>query len=268
MTTSAAVFDESISRWREEQGLPWQKLKYKLVQAHLAKYIGPGELHILDAGGGNGYESIPLAAQGHRVEQVDYSSEMLADAARQAAAARVEDRVTLQQGDVREVARLFQPGQFDLVLCHNVIQYVEDAPALLKDLAGLLRAGGLISIVSINRYSVPYRTALPRGDLAQALAQLDARRVKAFIFDASFNVYDAEEIKEMLSSAGCAAEQDFGIRCIAEYWGDNELKSDPAIFAQLEELEFALAERYPYKLLARYFQVIARKGQPAATGGE
>lgn len=31
------------------------------------------------------------------------------------------------------------------------------------------------------------------------------------------------------------------------------------VFAQIEQLEFALTNRHPYKLLARYFQIIARK---------
>jgi S-adenosylmethionine-dependent methyltransferase len=71
--------------------------------------------------------------------------------------------------------------------------------------------------------------------------------------------YCVDEIREILKSVGCVVEKDYGIRCICDYWGDNERKSDPAVFEQIERLEFALTERHPYKLLARYFQVIARK---------
>jgi S-adenosylmethionine-dependent methyltransferase len=259
MTTSATIFDQNIERWDHEQSQPWQKLKYKLVQAHLAKHMGLGQRHILDAGGGTGLESIPLAEQGHRVEIVDYSREMLAEAERHAAAAGVQDRVGLHLADVREAPRLFPKPQFDLVLCHNVIQYVDDVPGLLKQLVEALNPGGLISIVSINRYSIPFRIAMPRGDLGEALANLDARRQQAMLFDVTMNCCSASEVMEMLGSAGCTVEQDYGIRCICDYWGDNELKSDPVVFKQLEELEFALAVRHPYKLLARYFQVIARK---------
>ncbi len=259
MTPSPTVFDQNLERWNAEQNQPWQKLKYKLVQAHVLKHMSPGLRRVLDAGGGNGFESIPLAQQGHRVEIVDYSKAMPADAERQIEAAGVREQVTLHWGDVREVARRLPAAQFDLALCHNVIQYVDDVPGLLNDLVATLKPGGLISMVSINRYSIPYRIALPRGDLGQALAQLDARRVKAFLFDATMTCYSASEMMEMLGRAGCAIEQDYGIRCLCDYWGDNELKSDPAVFQQLEELEFALAERHPYKLLARYFQVIARK---------
>ena len=259
MATPATIFDQNIERWDHEQSQPWQKLKYKLVQAHLAKHMGPEPGRILDAGGGTGLESIPLAEQGHRVDIVDYSKEMLAGAERRAAAVGLQERVALHFANVREVPRLFPDPQFDLVLCHNVIQYVENLPGLLKELVAALKPGGLISIVSINRYSIPFRIAMPRGDLGEALANLDARRQTAILFDATMNCYSAGEIAELLGSAGCAVEQDYGIRCICDYWGDNDLKSDPATFRQLEELEFALAERHPYKLLARYFQVIARK---------
>ncbi len=79
MATSATIFDQNIERWDNEQSQPWQKLKYKLVHAHLMKHMGGGQWHILDAGGGNGLDSIPFAEEGHRVKIVDFSREMLAD---------------------------------------------------------------------------------------------------------------------------------------------------------------------------------------------
>jgi len=51
----------------------------------------------------------------------------------------------------------------------------------------------------------------------------------------------------------------YGVRCMVDYWGDNERKTEPNTLAQLEELEFVLSAEYPYKLLARFFQVIAQK---------
>jgi S-adenosylmethionine-dependent methyltransferase len=259
MPTAAAVFDQNIARWEQEQSQPWSRLKYDLVHAHLMKHLGQSPGHILDAGGGNGLDSIPFAEQGQRVEILDYSAEMLADAQRRAVAAGAMARVGLHLGDVRAVAQLWPAAQFDLILCHNVIQYVDDLPGLLGDLAAALKPGGLMSIVSINRLSIPYRMALPDGDLGEALVQLEARQQQARLFDALMRCYSADEIMGLLAEAGCRTEQDYGVRCVCDYWGDNERKADPAVFQQLEALELAMAERHPYKLLARYFQVIARK---------
>ena len=54
-------------------------------------------------------------------------------------------------------------------------------------------------------------------------------------------------------------EQEYGLHCLCDYWDDNERKSDPAIFEQLERLEFCLMDQYPYRLLARYYHVMARQ---------
>src|SRR5688572_1023702 len=40
MATSAAVFDNNMERWLSEQDLPWQRLKYRLVQRNLARHLG------------------------------------------------------------------------------------------------------------------------------------------------------------------------------------------------------------------------------------
>jgi S-adenosylmethionine-dependent methyltransferase len=259
MPTPTTIFDSSIDRWIAEGHTPWGKLRCTVTLANLGRHLGPGPLDILDAGGGNGRDSIPLAAEGHRLTIVDYSAEMLADAAHNATAAQAQERVALHQAELQALPELFPQPCFDVVLCHNVLQYVDDVPALLATVAGPLRPGGLLSIISVNRYTIPYRAAFFLGDLAQAYAKLDQRSDTAILFGTIMNQYSAEEIAAMLPAAGCAAIQDYGIRCICDYWGDNQRKSDPAIFAQIERLELALADRHPYKLLARYFQVVARK---------
>jgi hypothetical protein len=71
--------------------------------------------------------------------------------------------------------------------------------------------------------------------------------------------YSADEIRDMLPAAGLTFTAAYGIRCLTDYWGDNETKSKPDVWASLKRLEFALTDRYPYTLLARFWQIIARK---------
>jgi S-adenosylmethionine-dependent methyltransferase len=259
MPTTASVFDTSIERWRAEEHQPWGRLRRTVTQANLREHIDTAPLHILDAGGGNGLDSIPLAAAGHHVTIVDYSAAMLAEAAHNAAAAQSQERLVTRQADLLALPELFAEPCFDLVLCHNVLQYVDDVPALLKLVSAPLRSGGLLSIMSVNRYAIAYRAAFFRDDLAEAYEKIDARTEPAVLFGTRMDEYAAEEIAAMLPAAGCTAIQDYGIRCMCDYWGDNERKSDPAIFAQIERLELTLRDRHPYKLLARYFHVVARK---------
>jgi S-adenosylmethionine-dependent methyltransferase len=139
------------------------------------------------------------------------------------------------------------------------VQYAEDVPGLLTSILTPLKAGGVISVVSVNRHSVPYHAAFLRGDLGEALTRLDQQSEYATIFEATMQLYSGEEIADLLSQAGCTVDQHYGIRCLCDYWGDNARKADPNIFAQIEKLELALTHRHPYKLLARYFQIIAHK---------
>ncbi len=260
MGVTPDIFDQAIENWKTEQTLPWNQLKYDLVRAHLLRHFGSASGRVLDAGGGNGLDSVPLAQMGFEVEIIDSSAAMLAEAERYAIAAGVRDRVHLRHASLDDVA-VCAEDSFDLALCHNVLQYLppERVPGVVAGLARLLRRGGLLSLLSLNRYSNPYKIAFFEGDLDKARAELDARMVHVYLFDALVPCYTAQEADELLRQAGLVVEADYGIRCLCDYWGTNEQKMDPAVFARLARLEAALAERHPYKLLARFFQVLARK---------
>jgi S-adenosylmethionine-dependent methyltransferase len=260
MMVSPATFDDNVEKWTQEQQAPWSVLKYKIIQANLRRHLSPDSpLRILDVGGGNGLDALPLARAGHDVTIVDYSREMLEDGRQRVEMAGLQQKVALHCADIRQIPALFAHQTFDVVLCHNVLQYVADIRELIQAVLTPLKAGGLLSLVSVNRYSVPYRAAFFQGDLESAHALLDQRQVDAIVFGAPMTLYTGEEIRAMLPEVGCAFDRYYGVRCICDYWGDTERKTDPAIMAPLEQLEMALTDRHPYNLLARYFQVIGHK---------
>jgi S-adenosylmethionine-dependent methyltransferase len=259
MTDESNAFSRRLDQWKAEQRTPWAQLKYDLVAAHLRDALPAPPLHILDAGGGNGVESLPLAQAGYAVTLLDSSAAMLADAAQQIAATDLAAQVQLREGDLHQLTTLFPTAQFDAILCHNVIQYSADLPALLGQLHAVLRPGGLLSLVSINRFSVPYQAAFLHRDLDRALASLDDHQQLTTIFGIPMTMYVADEVTELLSAQGFRVGQHYGVRCLCDYWGDTALKMQPAVMAKLARLDAALADRAPYKHLARYFQLIAWK---------
>jgi ubiquinone/menaquinone biosynthesis C-methylase UbiE len=262
MTASARLFDEKLSAFKEQQNAPWGRLRYGIAFTNLQRHLDDGPLRVLDAGGGNGLDAIPFAARGHAVALLDYSTEMLAEARRNAEANGVAERMTFHQADLAAIPSLFPEAQFDVVLCHNVLQYVGDVGTALKAMCHALRPGGLISILSVNRYSEAYRQALQQLNLDAAYRSLDATSIMTTIFGVRVQAYAAEDLRQPLQEAGYSVVGEYGVRCVCDYIPNNDIKSDPAFFTQLERLEYAMSDKYPYYLLARYFQVIARKTVP------
>lgn len=122
-------------------------------------------MHILDAGGGNGAEALAFAQAGHAVTLVDSSAAMLAEARSAAAALDLSGRLLTIEHDLQVLTERFPPASFDLVLCHNVLQYIPAVERLLDGLLAVLRPGGVLSLVSVNRHSVPYQAAFLHRDL-------------------------------------------------------------------------------------------------------
>ncbi len=260
MTSTAQLFDAKLSVFRENQNAPWGRLRYSLAFANVGRHLDGRPLQVLDAGGGNGLDAIRFAAEGHTVAMLDYSAEMLAEARRHAEASNVAERMMFYQADLKAVSTLFPEAQFDLILCHNVLQYVEDTASALDVLCRALRPSGLISLICVNRYSESYRLAFMQMDLEAAHAHLDAATIMTSIFGVQVHVYSGEELGQSLEQAGCSILGQYGLLCVCGYIPNNDIKYDPAFFAHLERLEQAMMDKYPYYLLGRYAQVIARKG--------
>ena len=63
----------------------------------------------------------------------------------------------------------FEDASFDVILCHNVLEYVEDRKVVLKELTRLLKPGGLLSIVKHNEVGRVLQTVVFENDTQKAL---------------------------------------------------------------------------------------------------
>jgi len=256
MPATAHAFDAGLTGWKEWQEASWGRLYYTVLRANLQRHLGERPLHILDAGGGNGPDALYFAARGHRVALLDFSTGMLADARRAAEARGLTARLTFHHADCLAIPDLFPDQTFDVVLCHNVLQYVDDADVLLRALCAPLKPRGVLSVMGMNRHSEVYRAVFRQGDLPAAYARLDARDEVTPVFGATMRLYTSDEMAQALRSLGCEVVGQYGVRCVADYLPDDGRTDDPQFYADLERLECALATTHPYDLLARYFHLI------------
>jgi SAM-dependent methyltransferase len=255
MADLISPFDHNFSNWKMEQSQPWMTLRYRLEYRNISRHIGNRSLSILDAGGGNAASAILFAEAGHTVTVVDFSTEMVDDGIRLVSEAGLESRISIFQADLADLPALFPEPSFDLILCHNVVQYLENPAAILGILAGCGFPGGLISMVTVNQYAEVYKAAIRELDLERAITQLVSERTRASIFDISMRKFSETEVIELLEVADYQPVGLYGLLCLT-HWLPNEPKYDPAFFSTLETLEYKIGNRFPYYLLARFYQVI------------
>ncbi|MGW0556813.1 class I SAM-dependent methyltransferase [Streptomyces sp. NPDC002926] len=262
MPEAPEKFNSAMTTWQEWQDAPWGRLRYAIAEANLARHLDGrdgGPLRILDLAGGDGGDALRLAARGHHVTIVDYAPAMLAVAAERASAGGLTDLITCVQADVTALPAEYGDGVFDVVLCHNLLQYVDDVPGTLATALAPLKRGGLFSMMAINRHSAALNIAVRGTDPAAALAALDTDKSRTQMFDSALTLHTAEEIIPVLRSLGCQDVQHYGIRSFCDYITDDARKYDPAFYADLERLELATTARPPYMHTARLFQLTARK---------
>ncbi|WP_369143274.1 class I SAM-dependent methyltransferase [Streptomyces sp. R44] len=264
MAQDPEKFDSAMATWQEWQDAPWGRLRYTLAEANLVRHLdegsGGGPLRILDLAGGDGGDALRLAARGHHVTVVDLAPAMLAAAEARAVERGLADRVSCLLSDVHALPAEIADGGFDVVLCHNLLQYVDDVPGTLATALAPLKEGGLFSVMAINRHSAPLNVAVRQLDPAAALVALDGDRLRNEMFDSELTLHTAEEIMPVLGELGCREVRHYGIRSFCDYLTDDARKYDPAYYADLERLELATTARAPYMHTARLFQLTARKG--------
>jgi S-adenosylmethionine-dependent methyltransferase len=217
-----------------------------------------GPLAVVDAGGGTGGFAVPLAEAGHTVTVVDPSPDSLAALARRADERGLGDRVRGVQGDLDDLAQLLASGSVDLVLCHSVLQVVDDPAAALASLAGVLRSGGRLSLLVGNRDAAVLARALAgRPDEAAHALEDPAGRWGAA--DGVARRWTPAQIGELVAAAGLRVEQLHGVRVVADLVPSAVLDVEPGAPAALLALERALADRPPFRDLATQLHVLAVK---------
>src|SRR5580700_4282517 len=138
------------------------------VLAVRAAQVGRAALEVVDVGAGTGGFAVRLAKLGHHVTVVDPSPDALAAARWRAAELGVT--LTAVQGEASELAALVGEGAADLVVCHNVLEYVDSPAAAMTAIARVLRPGGTVSVLAANVVAAVLQRALAgRYDEARRL---------------------------------------------------------------------------------------------------
>ncbi|HEX7160988.1 MAG TPA: methyltransferase domain-containing protein [Trebonia sp.] len=251
------------------------------VIAARAAQSGRAALDIVDVGAGTGGFAVGIAGLGHRVTVVDPSPDALAAARWRAGEAGVT--LTEVQGEAVDLPALVgEPGAAgaradetgaDLVICHNVLGYVDSPPAALAAIARVLRPGGTVSVLAANTVAAVLQRALA-GKYAEARAMLPGPSGAAQAAPAgtgqagaasAVRRFTLPELTALIEGAGLRVGEAHGIRIFSSLLPG--AGADPATAEALRELEEAAATCPPLRDIAARLHVLGSRppgGRPPA----
>ncbi|WP_245898744.1 methyltransferase domain-containing protein [Nonomuraea indica] len=232
----------------------WEVLLAQLTE--LAAAVGRDRLDIVDAGGGTGGFAVPLAERGHTVTVVDPSPDSLAALERRAKEKGVSVRAL--QGDAADLAELLDGECADLVLCHSVLEYVEDPAGAMTAVAGLLRPGGAVSVLAANPVASAVHRALA-GHFDEARAALADPRGTWGDRDPTPRRYTAEALAELLRATGLTVGAVHGVRVFADLVPSRLVDGEPGAAEALVALEKAAATHPVLRDLATQLHVFGHR---------
>jgi S-adenosylmethionine-dependent methyltransferase len=210
---------------------------------------------VLDIGGGTGGLAVRVGALGHRVTVVDPSPDALAALDRRAREHDVE--VVGRQGDLSCLFDVVGPACADVVLCHGVLEVVDDPAAALASLGRVVRPGGVLSLLVAQRHAAVVARAMA-GHFQQALAMLDPQTA-ATPSGRSGRRYSHDELTALVADAGFTVDGVHAIRVFTDLVPGSLLDLEPGASAALVELEQAVAARPEYLPLATQLHLLAHR---------
>jgi ubiquinone/menaquinone biosynthesis C-methylase UbiE len=164
-------------------------VEWEILREHLPR---DRDAKILDAAGGTGRITLPLAKMGYSVTLSDISSGMIEVARQKMLKEGVLEKVTISESNVCNLP--FPNESFDFLLCWG------GGMEAIKELVRVTKRKGKISMCAASRYGTAIRKF--RQDPEHALALLTSQSDYDFYEDEKYRVVTDEEARELLEKEG------------------------------------------------------------------
>ena len=220
-----------IQQYKQMLEQPWGKIQYIITFAQLEHIKGK---KILDFGSGFGLVS-QFLAENNEVVAIEPQELMLF--------AYSNHRYEKILGSLEQVKK-FESETFDIVLCHNVLEYIDKDCRVnyLSELKRVLKRNGKLSIIKHNQVGKIMQAVVFSNDADQALDLLKGNEFKSV----SFNSGTTYTIDELLEMSKMKLENYQAIRTFYSLQ-INEVKTKDNWLEKMTEMELAVCDLYPYK---------------------
>jgi S-adenosylmethionine-dependent methyltransferase len=263
-------FQSEADKYAAYLETPEGRLRLDLPFANLQEFLplrpSQSSLCALDLGCGTGANGLRLARLGFQVTLLDSSQAMLDIAKHAAQEAGISDKIELKHGDADLLARLFPGGTFDVILCHNVLEFVADHGAVLRAAARALRgSSAILSILVRNQAGEVLKAAIQAGDLAVAEHNLAAHWANEALYGGRVRLFTPDATRATLKAASLTVIAERGVRVMSDYLSPRVSLS--VEYERIFALERKLGCRPEFAAVSRYTQWLAHRAGPVVKNG-
>lgn len=223
---------------------PWEALLRRILMAQLGNVRG---LRVLDFGSGAGVTADHLAAH-NRVLAVEPDEAAVRTRSR-------EHDYEQRLGSLNVLEGLPE-NAFDLILCHNVLEYVPERAAAVRAFHRLLAPEGRLSIVKHNRAGRVMQMAVLLNRFDEAHALLDGQDSHAIHYG-TIRYYEDGDVCRWCP--GLRLQRVQGIRCFWDLQQEQDIQREPGWQARMAELELRVSELEPYRSVAFFHHLTLTK---------
>jgi len=247
-------FDELSEQFaRNIYQQPKGKIRLEVLWWHLQKVFPelsafPG-MRILDAGCGMGHIAIRLAELGHEMTLCDISKLMLQHTEQVFQERDLKNSSTFIHSSLQALPDNLK--RFDLIVCHAVVEWLDDPQQALSELFERLAPGGRLSLMFYNRNSLVMRNLI-RGNLYKVASGEFSGEAGGLT---PTQPLDSQLVYSWLEDLGMTIIARAGIRTFYDYM----TRRDHISIEDIIEMEINLSEQEPHLSLGRYIHVVCRK---------
>ena len=224
----------SIENYRKMVEQPWGKIFYDVIFNQL-KFQNDKRLKILDFGAGFCITAMHYG-KNHDVTALEPNEEMYN------LSFESDNYTLITQG--LNYLKSVETNTYDVVLCHNVLEYVENKEEILTELKRVLKPGGRLSIIKHNLYGRVYGCAVLTDNPKAALDLLNEKPEDSMF--GNRDVYNNEYLTDFFGNEMKLAEL-YGIRTFYGLSSNNEIKYTDEWYNSMLELELRVGKIEDFK---------------------
>lgn len=223
---------------------PWECLMKRMVWKQLGDVRGK---KILDFGSGIGVTANYLAR---------YNDVTAIEPDEESVSMRWSDNQYAQIIGSTDELRKFSDETFDMIICHNVMEYAEDRADIFNEFARILKKDGRISVVKHNRAGRVMQMVVLLNDFEHAHSLLDGNDGMTSKFGA-IRYYEDADIEKWCPKL--VITKTLGMRTFWDMQQNQENHKDVEWQDEMIDIEMRVSDMNDYKAISFFHHLIIEK---------